>query len=534
MIQLFFKTQTGVVRSIDLSEERPTITIGRNPDCTIQTSRPSVSRVHAIITLREDRLFVTNPPNVHTTNGTWVDGIRLMPNEELELCNRLMCGDFEICVEGEMPMSNSEAIKYENLSPAESFLPNTMHAPEIPSASAKKASASQDVNPALKRQLEFESLSTIAVNSPVKPVAATQAPSLSPAQTDSVEVEAPPVKLTYCDDEGTVRTVELDCLFPNCTIGRSKTCTVQTNDVTVFDVQTEIIWREGKLFVKDRSNGYSNAEVLVDGLHLHPGSELELIGELQCGSILLYVEDESEEQPDELLMKSSTQMVDSSLLDPDKFEELFGDSAPDESQTANISVSESDLVEIQQPAVNHYAQSEQIEIQSPEASDELIEISQPVPVNENTSDLVEINGPDSIEIGQHNTRASFGQHFESKSYRSQSQLTRAAYGLVPEPETAKALQQKPLSSPELPKPLIHKPVIGSKPIVQTVSEPVLETSAAPVMAEPEKTVEQISIKVPENTPVSLPHAEESQPSQQSRIVAMSFCEPRSWVPQLSS
>ena len=77
--------------------------IGRNPDCGIQTTNASVSRVHAMVTWRDGKLFVQDPPNGRPTNGTKVDGMRLQPGEMLELFvgSELMCGNFSIRVVGD-------------------------------------------------------------------------------------------------------------------------------------------------------------------------------------------------------------------------------------------------------------------------------------------------------------------------------------------------------------------------------------------------------------------------------------------------
>ena len=103
MVKLVFSDQGGWEKSVELGEHNNVVMIGRNPDCGIQTTNASVSRVHAMVTWRDGKLFVQDPPNGRPTNGTKVDGMRLQPGEMLELFvgSELMCGNFSIRVVGE-------------------------------------------------------------------------------------------------------------------------------------------------------------------------------------------------------------------------------------------------------------------------------------------------------------------------------------------------------------------------------------------------------------------------------------------------
>lgn len=100
MVKLVFNDQSGWERSVELNDQNNVLMIGRNPDCGIQTNNASVSRVHAMITWRNGKLFVQDPPNGRPTNGTKVDGMRLEPGEVLELFagSELLCGNFCIRV----------------------------------------------------------------------------------------------------------------------------------------------------------------------------------------------------------------------------------------------------------------------------------------------------------------------------------------------------------------------------------------------------------------------------------------------------
>lgn len=100
LVKLVFNDQGGWERSVELNDQNNVLMIGRNPDCGIQTTNASVSRVHAMVTWRNGKLFVQDPPNGRPTNGTKVDGMRLEPGEVLELFagSELLCGNFAIHV----------------------------------------------------------------------------------------------------------------------------------------------------------------------------------------------------------------------------------------------------------------------------------------------------------------------------------------------------------------------------------------------------------------------------------------------------
>ena len=105
LVKLVYSDQSGWEKSVEVNELNPTIMIGRNPDCAVQTSNASVSRVHAMVTWKGGKVYVQDPPNSHPTNGTKVDGMRLQPGQVLELManSELLCGNFAIRVESEGP-----------------------------------------------------------------------------------------------------------------------------------------------------------------------------------------------------------------------------------------------------------------------------------------------------------------------------------------------------------------------------------------------------------------------------------------------
>ncbi len=102
-MKLVYIDQNGWEKSVEIGEHNSVVMIGRNPDCQVQTSNGSVSRVHAMVTFQNGKILVQDPPNSRPTNGTMVNGERLMPGEMLELFvgSELLCGNFAIRVESD-------------------------------------------------------------------------------------------------------------------------------------------------------------------------------------------------------------------------------------------------------------------------------------------------------------------------------------------------------------------------------------------------------------------------------------------------
>ncbi len=99
MAKLVYTDPNGMERFVEVGQQNSVVMIGRNPDCGIQTSDPSVSRVHAMVTYKDGRLCVQDPPNCNRpTNGTRIDGMRLNAGEKLELYagSELLCGKFKV------------------------------------------------------------------------------------------------------------------------------------------------------------------------------------------------------------------------------------------------------------------------------------------------------------------------------------------------------------------------------------------------------------------------------------------------------
>ena len=74
LVKLVYSDVNGWEKSVELNEINNVVMIGRNPECAVSTNNASVSRVHAMVTWRDGKLFVSDPPNSRPTNGTKVDG----------------------------------------------------------------------------------------------------------------------------------------------------------------------------------------------------------------------------------------------------------------------------------------------------------------------------------------------------------------------------------------------------------------------------------------------------------------------------
>ena len=74
-----------------------TYMIGRNPSCPICFDFPDVSERHAILTVRANKAVVED---LHSANGTYVNRVRLNPNQPRVIQNgdivRLANSDFQV------------------------------------------------------------------------------------------------------------------------------------------------------------------------------------------------------------------------------------------------------------------------------------------------------------------------------------------------------------------------------------------------------------------------------------------------------
>jgi pSer/pThr/pTyr-binding forkhead associated (FHA) protein len=66
-------------RTLDLETKKNLILIGRSPECDLVVNHPSVSRKHCQIEEIENTLFIIDH---NSSNGTFIDGLRLIPNEK--------------------------------------------------------------------------------------------------------------------------------------------------------------------------------------------------------------------------------------------------------------------------------------------------------------------------------------------------------------------------------------------------------------------------------------------------------------------
>ncbi len=96
----------GNEQHFDVRDVRRPFIIGRKPECDISIANSKVSKAHALIMLESNgKLFVSDPPTGHPTNGIIVDGITLRPFEGIELLNgsELICGPITFKISSDGP-----------------------------------------------------------------------------------------------------------------------------------------------------------------------------------------------------------------------------------------------------------------------------------------------------------------------------------------------------------------------------------------------------------------------------------------------
>lgn len=94
MARLIYTDSSNSERSVYLGPDQPLVKIGRASDCSIRTSRQSVSRHHAEFRYVEGTYEVTD---LNSSNGTWLieDDQRFeISHERLEDGDEIWCGDF--------------------------------------------------------------------------------------------------------------------------------------------------------------------------------------------------------------------------------------------------------------------------------------------------------------------------------------------------------------------------------------------------------------------------------------------------------
>ena len=92
MARLVYRDRDGREQSVNIDARSPRIYVGRNPDCDIQTTRPSVSRKHSEFSYANGVVTVRD---LNSSNGTFVNG-REIQQETISESDDVKCGDFAI------------------------------------------------------------------------------------------------------------------------------------------------------------------------------------------------------------------------------------------------------------------------------------------------------------------------------------------------------------------------------------------------------------------------------------------------------
>lgn len=89
-------------RSVALFEGE--LNVGRSRGCGIVLADPCISRVHALVTIRAGRVFVQD---LRSSNGTFVNGERILEERELGEGDRLAIGNFDLVLRAGAPAASS-------------------------------------------------------------------------------------------------------------------------------------------------------------------------------------------------------------------------------------------------------------------------------------------------------------------------------------------------------------------------------------------------------------------------------------------
>ncbi len=92
MARLVYVDRNGRERSVTIGPDFPKVTVGRNPDCVIHTTKPSVSRLHTEFVYNRGVFEVTD---LGSSNGTFING-REIRRQALRDRDEVRCGDFTI------------------------------------------------------------------------------------------------------------------------------------------------------------------------------------------------------------------------------------------------------------------------------------------------------------------------------------------------------------------------------------------------------------------------------------------------------
>ncbi|MCU0474882.1 MAG: protein kinase [Anaerolineae bacterium] len=191
------------------SDSRPILRLGRGPEANITLQGELVSRLHAAIELKPNGKFTIT--DLKSTNGTYLDDVRLTPNEPMLLRAGMTVrlGDYWAQLEqktvlddvGALPAAVSSPIEvdadaFDPLSPArhEPILTDTMttDAPPPPSMPAPPVAPAPPVSAPLPEVFDTERPAPPVVPAPPKPPVAPAPPPVVPDTEPPPAPAAPP------------------------------------------------------------------------------------------------------------------------------------------------------------------------------------------------------------------------------------------------------------------------------------------------------------------------------------------------------
>lgn len=115
------------VSELDLREG--SMLVGRLPECDVMIDDTLVSRMHARLSVRDDSVVVED---LHSTNGVYVNGMRITHSALLREGDRLLIGTTEISLFEARPDARVTPLRSRRVSEAKASVPVSAAAPRVP------------------------------------------------------------------------------------------------------------------------------------------------------------------------------------------------------------------------------------------------------------------------------------------------------------------------------------------------------------------------------------------------------------------